>query len=180
MKTKVEINKEKFLFIFYSILDFGLTYGGIAGVIVANYVSENNSTGYKIGLSGIILLVSLFCTAKHIYESTYQRKIDNYLQDLASTTNEDVKVALNKKINGLKRKQDIYNRIVLIAPFGLLYIVILLGLKSMVALETLETNVGLILTCLCGGSIFNLLKKPKQEAYKRDKLEYKVNKKLKK
>jgi hypothetical protein len=174
MKDKVEINREKFLYILYSILDFGLTFGGTSAVIIANYVDENNSTGYKITFSGIILVSLLFFTAKAMYEHSYQRKLDNYLQDLASATDNNVKTEINKKINVLKRKQDVYNRVLVVAPFALVYLITYLGAKT---LESLNATCGLMLASLGIGSIFNILKKPKYEQYKRDKLEYKVNKK---
>lgn len=177
MKSKVEINREKFLYIFYSILDFGLTFGGTSAVIIANYVDENNGTGYKITFSGIILVSILFLTAKALYEKSYQRKLDNYLQDLASATDDNVKTEINKNINVLKRKQDIYNRVLVLAPFGILYMITWLGEK---ALADLNATCGLMLASLGIGSIFNILKKPKYEQYKRDKLQYKVNKKYNK
>ena len=177
MVSKVEVNKDKFLYWFYSLLDFGLTFGGTAGVIIANYVDENNSKGYKITFSGIILVVILFLTAKAMYEKSYQRRLDNYLQDLASATDNNVKFEINKKINALKRKQDIYNRILVVAPFGILYMVTWLGEK---ALGDLNATCGLILTTLSVGGVFNILKKPKYEAYKKSKLEYRVQKKYSK
>ena len=62
-------------YILFSILDFGLTFGGTAGVIVYNYVSPANTTGFKITLSGILLVVILLFTAKAIFEKSYREKI---------------------------------------------------------------------------------------------------------
>lgn len=170
---KSDITKDKVLYIIFNILDFGLTYGGSAAVIVANYLQEN-SASYKLTLSGIILVVCLFFSCKHIYEKTYQRKLDNYLQDLASATNEDVKTEINSKINILKREQDIYDRLMIIMPFAIIYVITWLGVGS---LESLHSTCGLIMIALVGGGVCNVIKKPYYENYKREKVEYKVEKK---
>lgn len=171
--TKKQVKKDKVLYLVFSILDFGLTFGGTAGVIVWNYVEEN-SQSYKLTLSGIILTIALFFTAKHMYEKHYQRTLDNYLQDLASATDANVKTEINKKINVLKRKQDIYDRLMVIMPFAIVYMITWLGEQS---LANLNATSGLIICSLTGGSIFDILKKPYLERYKREKVEYKVQKK---
>ena len=173
---KDEIKKRRVLYILYSILDFGLTFGGSIAIIVCNYLEEN-SVGYKLTFSGIILTIALFLTAKHIYEKSYQRNLDNYLQDLASATDVNVKTEINKKINVLKRKQDIYDRLMVIMPFAIVYIITWLGEKQ---LADLNATCGLILISICGGSVFNFLKKPQYEQWKKLKVEYKVNKKYNK
>ena len=170
---KSDVTKDKILYLVFNILDFGLTYGGSGAVIVANYLQEN-SASYKLTLSGIILTIALFFSTKHIYEKSYQRNLDNYLQDLASATNEDVKTEINNKINVLKRKQDIYDRLMIIMPFAIIYIITWLGVSS---LESLHSTCGLIMIALGGGSVCNIVKKPYYENYKREKVEYKVEKK---
>lgn len=171
--TKSQVNKDKVKYLIYNILDFGLTYGGSAAVIVVNYLEEN-SASYKLTLSGIILTIALFFTAKHFYEKSYQRNLDNYLQDLASATDANVKNAINEKINTLKRKQDIYDRLMCIMPFAIIYMITWLGEQQ---LASLNATTGLIILSLGGGSIFNVIKKPYYEKYKKENLEYKVNKK---
>lgn len=174
--TKNDVRKEKILYWLFNILDFGLTFGGSGAIIVANYVKEN-SQSYKITLSGIILTIALFFTAKHIYEKSYQRQLDNYLQDLASATDTNVKETINKKINVLKRKQDVYDRLMVIMPFAIVYMITWLGEQS---LANLNATCGLIICSIGGGSVFNVAKKPMYEKYKRNKLEYKVAKKYNK
>lgn len=174
--TKADLTSDKVKYWFFNILDFGLTFGGSAGIIVANYVQEN-SASYKLTLSGIILTIALFFSAKHIYEKSYQRQLDNYLQDLASATNENVKTEINNKINVLKRKQDIYDRLMIIMPFAIIYVITWLGASQ---LENLHSTCGFIIISLGGGSVANVIKKPYLESYKRNKIEYKVEKKYNK
>lgn len=174
--TKSQLNSDKIKYLILNILDFGLTFGGSAAVIVANYVQEN-SASYKLTLSGIILTIALFFSAKHIYEKSYQRQLDNYLQDLASATNENVKTEINNKINTLKRKQDIYDRLMIIMPFAIIYVITWLGATQ---LENLHSTCGFIMLSIGSGSVCNVAKKPYYESYKRNKIEYKVEKKYNK
>lgn len=174
--TKSDVTTNKVKYLIFNILDFGLTFGGSGAVIVANYIQEN-SASYKLTLSGIILTIALFFSAKHIYEKSYQRQLDNYLQDLASATNENVKEEINKKINVLKRKQDIYDRLMIIMPFAIIYVITWLGATQ---LENLHSTCGFIMVSLGGGSVCNVAKKPYYESYKRNKIEYKVEKKYSK
>ena len=161
-----QIKRSKVMYIIFSILDFGLTFGGSAGIIVVNYLHEN-SVSYKLTLSGIILTIMLFFTAKHIYEKSYQRNLDNLLQDLASATDINVKTEINKKIDTLKLKRDVYDRLMVIMPFGIVYVITWLGEKS---LAELNSTCGLILLTLSLGSVFNILKKPQYETYRKKKL----------
>jgi hypothetical protein len=170
---KDQIKHAKVMYIIFAILDFGLTFGGSAGIIVMNYLHEN-SVSYKMTLSGIILTIMLFFTAKSIYEKSYQRNLDNLLQDLASATDVNVKTEINKKIDSLKLKRNIYDRLMVIMPFAIVYIITWLGEKN---LAELNSTCGLILTTLSAGSVFNILKKPQYEKYRKGKIEYKVQKK---
>lgn len=163
-------------YIITSILYFGLTYGGSAGVVVLNYVQEN-SASYKITLTGIILTIALFFYAKHRFEQSYRRKLDNALQNLASATDTNVKTEINKEINELKRKQDIYQSLLTLMPFMIIYIITWLGQS---ALESLQATTGFLLLFLGSGSACNLARKPLQEKYKQEKLIAKVNKKYSK
>lgn len=162
---------DKAKYILYTILDFGLTFGGSAGVIVYNYITPNNSLGFKLTFTGIVLLIALVLTAKTIFEKNYQRKLDQYLQQLATATDEATKSAINAEIEKHKIKNDIYQRLMVLLPFGILYIVTWLGAT---ALSDLNGTVGLILASMGAGSVFNVIKKPVKERLDLAKITKKV------
>lgn len=151
---------DKAQYILYSILDFGLTFGGTAGVIVYNYVTPTNPLGYKLTLGGIILLIALVLTAKAIFERHYREKYDTMLQQLAEATDPAVKQEISDKIKEHKIKNNVYQRLMLLLPFMVLYLCTWLGAT---AFENLQASVGLILVSMGVGSIFNVIKKPVKE-----------------
>lgn len=161
-------------YILFSILDFGLTFGGTAGVIIYNYVSPANPTGFKITLSGIILIVALLFTAKAIFEKSYREKYDTLLQQLAEATSNEIKEQISAKINELKVKNNIYHRLMVLLPFAILYVVTWFGATS---LESLNGTVGLILASMGAGSVFNVIKKPAKEKADLEKMTKKASKK---
>jgi len=148
---------DKAKYILYSILDFGLTFGGTAGVIVYNYITPTNSLGFKLTFTGIVLVVALLLTSKAIFEKRYREKYDTLLQQLAEATDDAQKTAISAEINKHKIKNNIYQRMMVLLPFAILYIVTWLGATS---LENLNGTVGLILASMGAGSIFNIIKKP--------------------
>ena len=168
---------DKAKYILYSILDFGLTFGGTAGVIVYNYITPTNSLGFKLTFTGIILVVALVLTAKAVFEKGYRQKYDTLLQQLAEASDPVVKSTISEKINQHKRKNDIYQRAMLLLPFAILYIVTWFGARS---LASLSSTVGLILACMGAGSVFNVLKKPVGEKVSLNKMTNKAHKKAKK
>lgn len=154
---------DKAQYILYSILDFGLTFGGTAGVIVYNYITPTNPLGYKLTLGGILLLIVLVFTAKAIFEKHYREKYDTYLQQLAEATDPDVKAEISDQINAHKMKNNIYQRLMVLLPFMVLYLCTWLGAS---AFENLQASVGLILVSMGVGSVFNVIKKPVRDRMK--------------
>lgn len=148
---------DKAKYILYSLLDFGLTFGGTAGVIVYNYITPTNPLGYKLTLSGIVLVVTLLLTAKTIFEKNYRTKYDTLLQQLAEATTAEQKNAISAEINKHKMKNNVYQRLMVLLPFAILYIVTWLGATS---LADLNGTCGLILASMGAGSVFNIIKKP--------------------
>ncbi len=148
---------DKAKYILYSLLDFGLTFGGSAGVIVYNYITPTNSLGFKLTLTGITLFVVLLFTAKAMFEKNYRNKHDTLLQQLAEATDQETKNGISKELEKHKIKNNIYQRLMVLMPFAILYIVTWLGATS---LESLNGTVGLILASMSAGSVFNILKKP--------------------
>lgn len=164
---------DKAKYILFSLLDFGLTWGGTSAVIIYNYITPDNSLGYKLSLSGIILVVALLLTAKSVFEKHYQTKYNTLLQQLAEATDEATKKAISANINSHKRKNDIYQRLMLLFPFAVLYIVTWLGAK---ALDSLSGTVGIILLSMGAGSVFNILKRPVAERVSLNKMTKKARK----
>ena len=150
-----------------AIFDFLLTFGGSGAVIVYNYVTPENSAGYKISLTGIILVVAMIMVAKSIFEGNYRKKLDTYLQQLAEATDAEVKGAISKEINSLKTKQDIYERLVLLLPFVIILLLTTIAVKW---LKDLQASVGLVTACIAGGSVFNIIKRPIKERVRLEKI----------
>lgn len=159
-------------YITFSILDFALTFGGSAAIIVYNFVSEN-SNKYKITLAGIVLIIALIFTAKAIFEKHYRDKLDGYLQQLARSTDDDVKEAISQKIDKLKMQQNIYSRLIVILPFFVVYLISYLGYKE---LEQLNGCTGFVMLSLISGGVFNVLKKPAYDKYQLEKITKSVKK----
>lgn len=157
----------------FNILDFCTTYGGTAGAIIVNYVSEN-SAKYKITFTGIILVVAMIFTCKHIFEKSYRDKLDTYLQALANATDANVKSEISKNIDSLRMKNDVYQRALLLMPFAIIYVLTYLGAKEM---NSLRGTTGLVLVSLGVGSTFNVLKKPLCNQLKIEKITKKALKK---
>lgn len=148
---------DKAKYIALSVFDFLFTLGAPVMVIIYNYVIPTNSVGYKITLSGIVLLVAVVFTAKEMFEKNYRRRYDTLLQQLAEATDENVKKSVSDAINKHKTKNLIYQRLMVLLPFVVLYAVTWFGTVS---LETLRGSVGFILIGLATGSIFNITKRP--------------------
>lgn len=165
---------DKAKYILFSILDFGLTFGGTAGVIVYNYITPTNSLGFKLTFTGIVLVVALILTAKAIFEKQYRTKYDTLLQQLAEASSDDQKKAISAEINKHKLKNDIYQRLMVLLPFAILYVVTWLGAT---ALENLNGTVGLILASMGAGSVFNIIKKPIGDRVSLDKITSRARKK---
>lgn len=164
-------NKTKYLI--YNILDWGLSVGGSAGVILYNYITPDNSLGFKLTFSGIVLLVTFLFVCKGIFEKQYQKVTNGLLENLASETDPDVKTQIKNEIAKHETKNDIYNRLVVLLPFVVLLIVCSLGADVM---KDMQGTIGFIIISLGGGSVFNILKKPIKKQLNADKMRQKANK----
>lgn len=159
-------------YIVYSLLDFALTFGGTAAVIVANYLDKNSGAGYKLALSGVVLAVAVLLSAKAMFEKSYREKYDTLLQQMAEATSTDLKRVIAEKLNAHKIKNNIYQRMMTLLPFAILYVVTWLGAQS---LSNLHSTVGLILASMGAGSVFNVAKKPVYEKMSLEKMENKAH-----
>jgi hypothetical protein len=151
---------DKAKYLVCNILDYAFTYGGTASVIIYNYVSPANSMPFKISFTGIILEVAMIFFMKASFEKHYREKHDNLLQQLAEATDPEAKKKISEKINEHKIKNNIYQRLMLLLPFIVLFVVSWFG---QVMLSSLRGTVGLILISLSAGSVMNVIKKPIKE-----------------
>ncbi len=168
-------NRGKYLL--YSILDFALTFGGAAGVIVYNYITPDTSTGYKLSFTGIVLLIALILVGKAQFEKKYQAKENELLQSLAVATDTSVKEELTNQIDKHHEQNAIYNRIVMVMPFIIITIVCYLSVD---VLEELATSCELIVATMGAGSVFNIIKKPLASKAAIEKAQKKIIKKKRK
>lgn len=159
--------KDRVKYAAYSFFDFGFTFGGTAAVIVYNYLEKENPLGFKITLTGIILALMLLFTAKALFEKSYRERYDMLLQQLAEATEQEHKTAISEEIQRHKLKNNIYQRLMVLMPFAVLYVVTMLG---EISLANLNGTVGLILACMGAGSVFNILKKPIKENISRNRI----------
>lgn len=164
---------DKAKYILYSLLDFALTFGGTAGIIVYNYITPTNSLGFKLTFTGIVLVVALILMSKAMFEKKYREKYDTLLQQLAEATTDEQKKAISDTINKHKMKNNIYQRMMVLLPFAILYVVTWLGATT---LENLNGTVGLILASMGAGSVFNIIKKPVGEKLSLQKITKKSKK----
>lgn len=151
---------DKAKYLICNILDYIFTYGCTAIVIIYNYVSPSNTTSFKISFTGVILVISIIFFMKAHFEKHYREKHDNLLQQLAEATEPEIKNKISEKINEHKIKNNIYQRVMMLLPFVILFIVSWFG---QVTLANLRGTVGLILICLTAGSFMNIVKKPIKE-----------------
>ena len=164
---------EKAKYILYTILDMCLTYGGTTAILVLNYIDKDTSLGYKLSLSGIVLVLLLVFFVKKQFESSYQEKVNTYLQQIATATDEDIKSDLAKELETYKVSKYIYNRIVMLLPFALAFVLTYLAVAWF---EDLNTSLGVILISMGAGSVFNVLRQPVAEKAKMEKLKKKHRK----
>ena len=151
---------DKAKYLICNILDYAFTYGGSAAVIIYNYVSPANSASFKISFTGVILVIAMIFFMKASFEKHYREKHDTLLQQLAEATDPETKNKISKKINEHKIKNNIYQRLMLLLPFIVLFVVSWFG---QIMLSSLRGTVGLILISLSAGSIMNIIKKPIKE-----------------
>lgn len=154
-------------YVLFTVLDFALTFGGTAGVIILNFLEKDTSVGYKLTLGGTVLVICLLFFAKAVFEHNYRNRLDNLLQQLAMATDTETKMAVNEKIEAQKKRNIVYQRITVLLPFAVLFIVTYLGAN---ALEHIHQSAGLVLVTLGGGSIFNVVRKPMASQIQLNKL----------
>lgn len=148
-------NKGKY--ILYSILDYMLTFGGTGAIVVLNYITPDTSIGYKLSFTGVLLIVVMVLVAKSMFEHTYQNKINDYLQALASTSDTAVKEQINGEIEKLKVANATYEKITTLLPLALMLVCCYLAIDY---LKELTSVLEACLISMGGGAVFSVLKEP--------------------
>lgn len=164
-------NKGKY--ILYSVLEYLLTFGGTGAIVVFNYISPDTSTGYKLSFTGILLILVMVMVAKKMFEQSYQNKMNNYLQALATATDSSVKQQISADIDTLKTANMAYQKITTLLPLALMLVCCYL------AIDYLEELTGVLEACLIsmgGGSVFSVMKAPLKDKIVTENAMAKINK----
>lgn len=148
-------NKGKY--ILYTILDYLLTFGGTGAVVVFNYIQPSTSVGYKLSFTGVLLIVIMVLVAKSMFEHSYQNKMNDYLQALASTSDTAVKDQINSEIESLKIANATYQKITTLLPLALMLVCCYLAIDY---LNELTSVLEACLLSMGGGAVFSVLKEP--------------------
>ena len=164
-------NKGKY--ILYSILEYALTFGGTGAIIVANYITPDTSIGYKLSFTGVLLIIVMVLTAKSMFEHSYQNKMNDYLQALASTSDTEVKTQINENIEKLKVANATYQKITTLLPLALMLVCCYLAIDY---LKELTSVLEACLVSMGGGAVFSVLKEPLKDKIVVEKAAAKVNK----
>lgn len=164
-------NKGKY--ILYSVLDYLLTFGGTGAIVVLNYVSPDTSTGYKLSFTGVLLIVIMVMVAKSIFEHSFQNKMNDYLQALASTSDTAVKEQINSEIEKLKIANATYQKITTLLPLALMLVCCYLAIDY---LKELTSVLEACLLSMGGGAVFSVLKEPLKDKMVQEQAMKKVEK----
>lgn len=164
-------NKGKY--ILYTILDFMLTFGGTGAIVVANYIVPDTSVGYKLSFTGVLLIVIMVLVAKNRFEHSYQNKMNDYLQALASATDTAVKDQINAEIEKLKVANSIYQKITTLLPLALMLVCCYLAIDY---LKELTSVLEACLLSMGGGAVFSVMKEPLKDKIVQEKAFKKISK----
>ena len=160
-------------YILYTILDYALTFGGTGAIIIFNYITPDTSIGYKLSFTGVLLIIVMVLTAKSMFEHSYQNKMNDYLQALASATDTAVKEQINADIETLKVTNRVYEKITTLLPLALMLVC------CYIAIDYLKELTNVLEACLLamgGGAVFSVLKEPLKDKIVQERALKKVNK----
>ena len=167
-------NKGKY--ILYTVLDYLLTFGGTTAIIVFNYIDPDTSTGYKLSFTGVLLVIVMVMVAKSMFEHSYQNKMNDYLQALASATDSAVKEQINSEIESLKVANATYQKITTLLPLALMLVCCYLAIDY---LKELTSVLEACLLSMGGGAVFSVLKEPLKDKVVQEKALAKIEKSTK-
>ena len=162
-------------YILYSVLEYLLTFGGTGAIIVFNYIDPDTDTGYKLSFTGVLLFLIMVMVAKSMFEHSYQNKMNDYLQALASASDTEVKAQINSDIEKLKTANAIYQNITTLLPLALMLVVCYLAQDY---LKELTSVLEACLVSMGGGAVFSVVKTPLKDKIIQEKAMSKINKNL--
>lgn len=160
-------------YILYSVLEYLLTFGGTGAIVVFNYINPNTSTGYKLSFTGVLLILIMVMVAKTMFEHSYQNKMNDYLQALASASDTEVKNSINESIESLKVTNAVYEKITTLLPIALMLVVCYLAIDY---LKELTSVLEACLVSMGGGAVFSVVKVPLKDKIVEEKALKKINK----
>lgn len=166
-------NKGKY--ILYSVLEYLLTFGGTGAIVVFNYINPETSTGYKLSFTGVLLILIMVMVAKSMFEHSYQNKMNDYLQALASASDTEVKQGINESIDKLKVANATYQKITTLLPLALMLVVCYLAIDY---LTELTTVLEACMISMGGGAVFSVVKVPLKDKIIQENAYKRVNKNL--
>lgn len=166
-------NKGKY--ILYSVLEYLLTFGGTGAIIVFNYIDPDTDTGYKLSFTGVLLILIMVMIAKSMFEHSYQNKMNDYLQALASASDTEVKAQINSDIEKLKTANAIYQNITTLLPLALMLVCCYLAIDY---LKELTSVLEACLVAMGGGAVFSVVKVPLKDKVVEESALKKIEKKL--
>ena len=166
-------NKGKY--ILYSVLEYLLTFGGTGAIVVLNYIDPDTSTGYKLSFTGVLLILIMVMVAKSMFEHSYQNKMNDYLQALASASDTEVKNSINESIDKLKVANATYQKITTLLPLALMLVCCYLAIDY---LKELTSVLEACLVSMGGGAVFSVVKVPLKDKIVQETAYKKINKNI--
>ena len=166
-------NKGKY--ILYSVLEYLLTFGGTGAIVVLNYIDPDTSTGYKLSFTGVLLILIMVMVAKSMFEHSYQNKMNDYLQALASASDTEVKNSINESIDKLKVANATYQKITTLLPLALMLVCCYLAIDY---LKELTSVLEACLVSMGGGAVFSVVKVPLKDKIVQETAFKKINKNI--
>lgn len=166
-------NKGKY--ILYSVLEYLLTFGGTGAIVVLNYIDPDTSTGYKLSFTGVLLILVMVMVAKSMFEHSYQNKMNDYLQALASASDTEVKNSINESIDKLKVANATYQKITTLLPLALMLVCCYLAIDY---LKELTSVLEACMVSMGGGAVFSVVKVPLKDKIVQETAYKKINKNI--
>ncbi len=110
--------------------------------------------------------------AKTMFEHSYQNKMNDYLQALASSNDAQQKRGISEEIDKLKIANATYEKITTLLPLALMLVVCYLAIDY---LKELTSVLEACMVSMGGGAVFNVIKVPLKDKIIQEKALKKVN-----
>lgn len=103
-----------------TILNYLFSYVGVAAIVVVDFIVPTNSWGYKLSLAGIVFIIAFAMVAKAKFVRSFQDKMNELLEALATAMTEEEKQVQKKKLASLKMKKAIVDKVDTLFPLIIL------------------------------------------------------------